>query len=348
MSERALATLEQIGSITPIEGADLIVCARVRDWDVVVKKDEFKEGDACIYFEIDSMLPLADPAFAFLETRGKRFMPDGTLAHRLKTAKLRGVVSQGLALPVTSFAHRPLDLQPTETGEIWGCDVTDQLGITKYEPAIPAELKGAVNGDFPTHLVMKTDSERVQNLGRQWDRIKQSVWYALEKIDGTSLTVINDAGNIRVCGRNWEQKLDNGTAYVEAALRFAHLLQEDEFVQGELYGEGIQKNPLGLKGTHVALFAYGRVREGTFHPLYWPDWAREMMAPCYTNLDLPDTIAEAVAQVDGIKSLVSPERLAEGVVWHLHDNGTLRGPLGRPNFKAISNKYILKHEAKDD
>lgn len=340
MSERALATIEQIESIRPIEGADAIDLARVRGWDVVVKKGEYREGDLAVYFEIDSMLPLDDPRYAFLEAAGKKIV-DGKLYHRLKTKKLRGVVSQGLLVPFHAFSAEFAEAAPAPNGVV-GHDVTDVLGIFKYEPPVPAELRGSVNGDFPTHLCRKTDSERVQNLGRHWDKIKQHHWVATEKIDGTSLTVINDEGTIRVCGRNWEQKLDNGTAYVEAAMRFAHLLEPNTYVQGELYGEGIQKNPLGLKGTHVALFAYGFCTRVPERLADWPTWAAEMAAPTYVGMELPDTIDEAVDQVDGLKSLVNPERLAEGVVWHLAFPAV--SPIDRPNFKAINNKYLLKHD----
>lgn len=347
MSERALATIEKIESISPIEGADAIELARVRGWDVVVKKGEFAPGMLCIYFEIDSMLPLDDPRYAFLEGAGKKIV-DGRLYHRLKTKKLRGVVSQGLILPWSQF-HAELSIPYSEdeivdgvAKSLYGFDMTNRLGIFKYEPPVPAELRGNVNGDFPTHLCRKTDSERVQNLGRHWDSIKQHSWVATEKIDGTSLTVINDEGTIRVCGRNWEQKLDNGTAYVEAAMRFAHLLEPNTYVQGELYGEGIQKNPLGLKGTHVSLFTYGICREGPSRWADWPTWAAEMAAPTYVGMELPDTIDEAVDQVNGLKSLVNPERLAEGVVWHLKFPAV--SPIDRPNFKAINNKYLLKYD----
>ena len=54
---RKLATIREIKSIKPIEGADRIVCAIVDGWECVVKKDEFKEGEKIIYIEIDSIVP---------------------------------------------------------------------------------------------------------------------------------------------------------------------------------------------------------------------------------------------------------------------------------------------------
>ena len=62
MAERALAHVEVINNIAPIEKADKIEVATVLGWRVVVKKDEFKVGDKVIYIEIDSKVPEL-PAF---------------------------------------------------------------------------------------------------------------------------------------------------------------------------------------------------------------------------------------------------------------------------------------------
>lgn len=89
---RKLAHVEKIASIQPIDGADRIEVATVLGWQVVVKKDEFKVGDLCIYIEIDSVLPEIED-FEFL--RDKKF--------RIKTQKLRGQISQGLILPLDAL-----------------------------------------------------------------------------------------------------------------------------------------------------------------------------------------------------------------------------------------------------
>jgi hypothetical protein len=46
--------------------------------------------------------------------------------------------------------------------------------------------------------------------------------------------------------------------------------------------------------------------------------------------------------VDGIKSIIAPERLAEGVVWHRSSGEPADVLGGRTTFKAISNRYLLK------
>lgn len=114
MSERALAHVEQIVDIYPIEGADKIELARVLGWQVVIAKaDGFKVGDKVVYIEIDSKVP-ERPEFEFL--RDRKF--------RVKTIKLRGQYSQGLVVPMSILkADYPV-----------GTDVTKELGIIYYVP----------------------------------------------------------------------------------------------------------------------------------------------------------------------------------------------------------------------
>jgi RNA ligase (TIGR02306 family) len=95
--ERKLASIQRIGKILPIEGADSIEIVTVNSWNVVSKKGEFKEGDLCVYFEIDSFLPM-EKDFEFLRKSSYKKMGD-LEGFRLKTIKLRGQVSQGLCLP---------------------------------------------------------------------------------------------------------------------------------------------------------------------------------------------------------------------------------------------------------
>ena len=91
--ERALAHIEKIEWIRPIEGADNIELIGVLGWVCIAKKGEFNVGDMAIYIEIDSKCPETDERFAFLAN--KKF--------KVKTMKLGKfkVISQGLALPLS-------------------------------------------------------------------------------------------------------------------------------------------------------------------------------------------------------------------------------------------------------
>lgn len=134
--ERKLASVRRIADIREIPGADVIVCAVVDGWELVTQKsNNFKVGDLVVYFEIDSLLPIA-PEFEFL--RDKCYVSDARSVNgegfRLKTIKLRGQTSQGLILPIESL------FEITEIGEkyflnisVSSCkDRNDNLSDSEY------------------------------------------------------------------------------------------------------------------------------------------------------------------------------------------------------------------------
>lgn len=73
--ERALAHIEEIAWIKPIEGADKIELIGVLGWVLIAQIGEFKVGDKAVFIEIDSKCPEDDERFAFWKqsiTRLKR------------------------------------------------------------------------------------------------------------------------------------------------------------------------------------------------------------------------------------------------------------------------------------
>lgn len=120
---RSLAHIETIKWKRPIEGADRIELVGVLGWQCIAKKDEFQIGDKCVYIEIDSIVDRDNPDFAFLENK----------KYRIKTMKLRGVISQGIVFP-TSILHDGLDRKV-------GTDVTAELKIKEVEDEIPSYRK---------------------------------------------------------------------------------------------------------------------------------------------------------------------------------------------------------------
>jgi len=163
--ERKLASIRKVKEVRPIKNADAIELAIVDGWQCVIKKGEFKAGDIGIYFEIDSFLPL-EPEYSFLEKCCKKKMGNEE-GYRLKTVKMRGELSQGLMLPyhvLERFLKKDEEMQ----FEV-GTDVTELLGVKKYEAPIPANLKGDTRGTFPS-FIKKTDQERIQNLWEEYSR----------------------------------------------------------------------------------------------------------------------------------------------------------------------------------
>ena len=239
---RALAYIQHVTNIRPIEGADNIEQCNVLGWNLICKKGEFHEGDPCVYIEIDSKVPEREE-FEFLRAKG----------FKVKTMKLGkfNCISQGLAMPQSAFKEI--------TGLSEGTDVTDILGI-KYSVQEDNVRKG--NGDpnakyksmaarhqkifkqkwarwmmrrswgrkimffffgkkkdnprgFPT-FVSKTDEERVEN--QPWRIGDGKTYLATEKLDGTSCTyALERKGRNKfefyVCSRNVRQQDEKQECY---------------------------------------------------------------------------------------------------------------------------------------
>ena len=171
---RKLASIQTVNAVEPIPNADAIERLRILGWWVVVKKGEFQPGDKVVYCEIDSLLP-ERPEFEFL--RASSFKPAQTDASgapvlpagfRIKTVKLRGQVSQGICFP--------LSILPADAPRDEGADVTDHLGILKWEPPVPVGMGGRVKGGFPGFLP-KTDETRVQVLEPVLQRHRGKTFY---------------------------------------------------------------------------------------------------------------------------------------------------------------------------
>lgn len=375
--QRKLASIQRVASFRPIEGADAIEVARINNWDVVVKKNEFKEGELCVYFEIDSFLPIREE-FEFLRKSSFKKMGDQE-GFRLKTIRLRGQVSQGLVVPIqildgeyeigvgiSQQSHGDqLQLGPYDNALVIeeGVDVTEWLGVEKYEPPIPAELSGKVKGLFPSFL-RKTDEERVQNLVKEYAQWKEQDldFYVTEKLDGSSATYYYKDGVFGVCSRNLELAepeefvagmvmRDDGIERPRQQNSFWKVAQElglkekleahgrNISLQGELIGEGIQGNPYNIKGQTVRFFNVFDIDTQEYYglPMFLATMQHELKletVPMLTNLTmkLPETIDDLLAYADA-KSVLNSNFDREGVV--------LRSLDRKISFKAISNKFLI-------
>jgi RNA ligase (TIGR02306 family) len=205
--ERKLARVVQIDSLHPISGADRIELALIGGWQVVVGKGLYTAGDKCMYFEVDSLLPTAHPAFAELATRLSSkllFEIDGRGYARIKTAKLMKHLSQGFCVPLSEL--NVMSIVPVDE------DFTKTLGILKYEKGEERSMNNAGTADgvkgrttkpFPS-FIPKTDQNRVQNIV---PRYLQSVtdgelFEKTFKLDGSSMTVWIKNGVTGVASRN--------------------------------------------------------------------------------------------------------------------------------------------------
>ena len=338
---RKLASIKRIDTIEPIEGADMIELATVGGWKVVVAKNVgHKAGDMIVYCEIDSFLPIK-PEFEFLRKSSYKKMVDGTEGFRLKTIRLRGQTSQGLILPMSVFG----DFGWTAYE---GLDVTEMLGITKWDPPVPANLAGVAKGNFPS-FIKKTDEERCQNLKKEYEGWKDSneEFYVTEKLDGSSATFYHRDGEFGICSRNLELERNEDNTFWKVAkeLKIEEKLKElgrNISIQGELIGEGIQKNRYKIKGHTVRFFNVFDIDK--FEKVSYNDFVKTIIADLelqtvpitvVPGFKLPETIDDLLQMAEA-KSIMNDKAEREGVVIRSRDN--------KISFKAISNKFLLKSE----
>ena len=140
--ERELAYLVKIDDIQPITGSDNCECAVVGGWHVMVKKETFRPGDISIYFEIDSLVDLTNPVFAFMSKY------KGRIKTQRYTFGGKGLMlSQGLLMHPNDFGWVTLVdenevpygvLVNTSGPELLVEDesrfVTERLNVHYYEP----------------------------------------------------------------------------------------------------------------------------------------------------------------------------------------------------------------------
>ena len=98
--ERAMAYVVKIDDLQPIEGADFIEKAVVGGWNVVAQKGLYSVGDLAVYCEIDSWIPHSIAPFLTQDGHYPKVYND-VEGQRLKTKKLKGIISSGLLLPLS-------------------------------------------------------------------------------------------------------------------------------------------------------------------------------------------------------------------------------------------------------
>lgn len=343
---RQLASIQRIVDIQPIPNADKIECATVLGWKCVVKKGEFKTGDLVLYIEPDSLLP-------FNPWTGELL---GDKPLRLKTVRMKGQISQGLVL------NPGLPQLAAGNWLVEGTDVSEVLGIKKYEPPpLPPSLAGIARGAFPSFLV-KTDETRIQAFPGVIIRHADKPFAVTEKLDGASTSYywhdIHGDGNtytFGACSRNLDLEFGDAAQWVVAAnLGIREALTKEQVdngrnlaLQGELVGPNIQSNKLGLPSiTWFAFNAYNiRARQFLSHDEFI-DWCERNKIPHVPVIERGFSLAEHT--VDSLVKYVTRKSLLNPQVWI--EGGVFRPlveqqdpDLGRLSFKAINPEFLLKY-----
>lgn len=327
---RKLASIRKIAAIRPIPGADAIECVTVDGWDVVSKKGEFSVGDLVVYLEIDSWVPTNLAPFLSKGKEPREF--NGIKGERLRTVKLRGQISQGLILPYATIGRIAAE----------GEDVSEDLGIQKWERPINPQLAGLAKGNFPS-FIPKTDQERIQNCKHVLEDREERYEITI-KLDGSSFTAYHRDGEVGVCSRNLELKESESNAFWRVARKYGVLdllAQEGNYaIQGELIGPGIQGNQEKLDDIDMYVFDVFDINTQSYlnalDRYALVDKLKLKHVPILGyNGQAPEDLQAALKYAEGTS--LNPAVNREGVVFKSTRNPSL-------SFKAISNSWLLKEK----
>lgn len=340
---RKLASIQQIRQIVPIENADKIELAKINGWQSVVEKGFYKENDYVVFIEIDSWVP--NHLVPFLSKGKEPREYNGIKGEKIKSVRLKKVLSQGLILPYSVIASNH-DGECLSTDRNIGDDVSSLLGITKWEAPISPQLSGVVKCPFPSY-VPKTDQPRLQNLVTEIDQyINEKLEFSVEeKLEGSSCTICILGDNVDVCSRNLSlrENLDNTFWKVtieQCLIEKLKSLNRNLAFQGETCGEGIEGNIYKLKGHKFYLYDIYDIDQARYlYPNERSLIAKQLDLLCVPSLgtikfDSNTSIDTLLEMADG-QSEINPLQLREGLVFKCTNKNI--------TFKAVSNQYLLSN-----
>ena len=241
-------------------------------WQCCVQKGAHAAGDLVIYFPVDSILPA--------DLEAKIFGPDAKVKlskGRVKTIKLRGAISQGLAVGLDTLYGYSISYNKPQLGE----DLTKVLGVTKWEPPAAGSPGSGARRATPRNTNPNfhkyTDIGHLRNYP---EALAGETILGYEKIHGTNFRAgyvpyvpysrweklkHNVMGWILGVKPRWQfvygshnvqlqHKRNRNTGFYHDKMpsdpyeraveqyRLREILQPGEVVYGEIYGHGIQKN----------------------------------------------------------------------------------------------------------
>jgi RNA ligase (TIGR02306 family) len=339
-----LATVERVLSVAHHPNADKLDIIKVLGYDAIVGRDQYKVGDLVVFIQPDSILP-SDKAWA---TDLLRYTSRG----RIRAVRLRGEWSMGLVLDrkvIGGFFNE-------------GTDVTDMLGVTKYEPPLPSNVQA--RGGLPFQIP-RTDEERWQNLRKLEDLYGEEVDVTL-KIDGQSgtfycvlpehwpgegtikLGITSRSLDLRIGTDGEGNPFDSNWHKAERRYDILRKLQEycvrnnvSLALRGEVYGGSIQAfshNPHTGGEIDFAAYSVYNIGEKRYErrndTYYVGEVADELGVPLVPRVEIGSTLDDdVIAWYDcGTKTLFN--KPFEGVVIE-HSTGS---------FKVISKWYDSEKE----
>ena len=252
-----LASIEKLHSIQPHPNPEVekLEVGLVKAWPVVIPKNTYSEGELVVFIVIDSIVPNR-PEFAFMERQ----------KFRVWNARFKGSASAGLVMPLSlanSFLQNVSDGIAGSLTEVhdWveGEDVSELIGVTKYERPFDPTMGGKQKGNFPTDLISITDQENGLSYPEVFSELEDGEeLYITQKADGSSTTFITQNGSFKACSRRFEMMENEGFPWSAANkydLKNKMLaLNRNLAIQCEAVGNKLNGNRMKINGIELRLF----------------------------------------------------------------------------------------------
>lgn len=323
------ARVIKVDNLEKHPNSDRLAMVQVGGYTTCVRSEDFAIGDQAVFIEPDTLVPVANPIFAFMADKAK----DGYA--RIKAMRLRGIQSFGL------LVHAP-------SGVMVGDDVWEMMRLVHYDPPERGGGGSVISGDTASppsvpHVRYDMESLRKYNTAIQEGTMVE----VSEKIHGCSSRYVWHDGQLHVGSHNrWVKEDDRRSTWWQIATQY-NLDKKlsnypDSVFYGVIYG-AVQDLHYGVPD--------GEVRWAIFDIMWKGEWLApyEVRAIC-DELDLPQVPelyrgrwnADARALVDGPSTIPGANHIREGIVVKPLEPRTER--YGRVIGKLVSVDYLARKE----
>lgn len=337
-------TAEDVKAVAPHPNADRLDIITVLGWQVIAGKGQYQVGDTCIYFPIDSLLPeaLEDLIFAGSKLRLNK--------SRVKTIRLRGALSQGLAVKPETIG---LNARELRIGE----DLTEVLGVQRWMPprrsvkglSGPAKklIRRLENPNFHVYekfpriqnvpglfteddVVVVSEKIHGSNFRAGWVKFyPQTWWQKIKKFIGLApeWEFVYGSHRVQYCYRKYNGYYKQNI-YLEMVEKYdlRNRIPKGIVIYGEVYGDGIQKDYLyGCGPDERKLMMFDAKVDGQYIPFmamfnYADAIGLEVPPTLYAGTFNETMVAEYVSG----PSQLGPQMIREGIVIREIEKGNAR------------------------
>ena len=242
---RNLVSVCTIEKVWALEGKDKVQGASFKEnaYEVMVSKD-IQPDMLVAFIQEGACLPVCE-TWEWLRKRCYRDNLNGKEGFLIKAQKFSGIKSWGLAVPLNELGLDETVYKKFKAGD----DITELLGIWKYEPeedasprpssknSYPKWVKFCLShastrwigrvwqkshqksaGGFPTDLISKSDETTIQNMKGVLEKFAESKVDITAKLEGQSFTVVptfkgKKLTGAYVCSRNNAYKVENDSLF---------------------------------------------------------------------------------------------------------------------------------------